>query len=242
MDDFYEANAEWYGALTAAWQEPTNAAVRSLVGWIDGGTAVDIGSGVGYCLPVLRELGAERLYAVEPSRAMRTGLVATVARDPDLLARTTVVGAAVPEALDRLPGEWNAVVMLNAIGHLTDDGRTRLWTALDERLAPRGRFVVALQPPESATTIPWTDFGTVAIGDDRIRTRGRAEPLDRHRVEWTMEWTLQDRDGREREQRTAVHVWRALSVTDLADEAEAHGMARLETAGDGMFVGFGRLG
>ncbi len=30
-EDFYGNNAEWYAALVAAWQEPTEAAIRALI-------------------------------------------------------------------------------------------------------------------------------------------------------------------------------------------------------------------
>ncbi|MFT3715325.1 MAG: class I SAM-dependent methyltransferase [Gordonia sp. (in: high G+C Gram-positive bacteria)] len=240
MTDFYQSNAEYYGALTADWQAPTAAFVRKLIGKIDGGVAVDFGSGTGAILPVLKDLGASELYAVEPSEAMRAGLVATLATDHDLLAHTTVVRFGVPEALDRLPDVWSAAVMLNVIGHLDDDARAQLWSALGERLVPDGCFVVALQPPAAAVTIPWTDFGTVNIGRDQVRTRGRAEPIDDTSVNWTMEWTVLDADGNTVEQRTAEHTWRTLSVEDLTAEAAPHGLTVAGTAGDGMMVGFRR--
>ncbi|MFT3660088.1 MAG: class I SAM-dependent methyltransferase [Gordonia sp. (in: high G+C Gram-positive bacteria)] len=238
--DLYTANAEWYGALSAPWQEATEAAVGELLGEIPGGIAVDLGAGTGTCLPLLDGSGAERLVAVEPSRSMRAGLVATLAAHPGLLNRTTVVPDAWPAALRRLPDRWSAAVMLNAVGHLTDDARLRLWETLAERLVPGGRFVVALQPPERATSIPWTDFGTVPIGDDRVHSRGRAEPLDEHTVEWTMEWTLTDADGHVVERRTSAHSWRALGVEELSDEATAHGLTRVGAVGS--CVGFVRPG
>lgn len=240
-EDFYGANAEWYAALVAGWREETDAAVRSLLGPIDGGDVVDVASGVGACLPLLRDLGAEQIFAVEPSRSMRAGLMTTVARDTDLLARTTVITSQIPEALEELPPRWSAGVMLNAIGHLSDDARVMLWTTLRDRLVPQGRFVISLQPPEAVTTIPWTDFGTVHIGRRAIRTRGRAEPLDMTRVVWTMEWCLVDANGEVLEERTATHPWRALSHGDLIFEAGEHGLGTVGTTPpEGPFIAFGR--
>lgn len=237
-DDFYADNAEWYAALVSSWQEETNAALRALLGSLDGGDAIDLGSGVGLCLPLLRSLGAERLFAVEPSRSMRAGLMTTIARDSDLMKRTTVIPASLPQALDLLSERWSVVVMLNAIGHLDDDSRVRLWKALGNRLAPGARFVVSMQPPETVTTIPWTDFGIVQVGQHQLRTRGRAKPLNHSRVEWTMEWTLQDAAGDILETRSATHPWRALSRGDLAAEAAACDLTIVDAATDGHIFAF----
>lgn len=103
-EDLYAANSEWYAALVASWQDESNRAVSSLLGRIDGGAVVDIASGVGTCLPLLHRLGAERLFAVEPSASMRVGLMTTIAGDEDLMRRTTVIAAPLPDAVDELPG------------------------------------------------------------------------------------------------------------------------------------------
>lgn len=236
-DDFYADNAEWYGALVAAWQEGTETGVRALLGTISG-DVVDIASGVGSCLPLLRGLGAERLFAVEPSQSMRAGLMTTVASDSDLMARTTVIAAAFPDALDQLPPQWSAVVMLNAIGHLDEENRGRLWSALRDRLVPGACFVVSLQPPDKVTAIPWTDFGTVRVGEHRLQTRGRAEPLDDARVVWTMEWSLRDAAGQILVTRSATHAWWALSRADLTAEAAARGLTPVDGPAAGHLFAF----
>lgn len=234
-EDFYRNNAEWYAALVAAWQEPTEAAIRALIGPLAGGDVVDIASGVGSSLPVLGSLGAGRLFAVEPSQAMRAGLMATIAGDAELLRRTTIVPAAFPDAAAVLPPRWSAAVMLNAIGHLDDAARAILWETLHERLVPGGRFLVSLQPPERAVAVPWTDFGEVAVGEHRITTRGQADPVDDTHVVWTMEWTLRNAAGAALTTRTATHLWRALSRDDLAGEAAGHGLSPVAD-GDGAAV------
>lgn len=224
-EDHYTENAEWYAALVAGMREGTNAAVGSLIGSVEGGTVVDIASGTGICLPLLHRLGAGRLCAVEPSASMRVGLMTTIAADPDLMVRTTIIPAPVPDALDLLPERWDAAVLLNAIGHLDDQGRARLWEALRDRLVPGGRFVVSLQPPADVTTVPWTDFGEIPVGEHRIRTRGGAEPSDDTHVVWTMEWTLLDAAGEVLTQRTATHPWRVLTRTELDAEAASWGFS-----------------
>ncbi|MGP5655756.1 class I SAM-dependent methyltransferase [Candidatus Corynebacterium faecigallinarum] len=231
-EDFYSANAEWYAALVAPWQESTAQALHALIGPVLGGDVVDIASGTGSALPVLRDLGAQRLFAVEPSRAMRASLMATVAGDPDLMRRTTIIPAPFPQASSDLPDRWAAAVMFNAIGHLADAERTILWRTLDERLVSGGRFVVSLQPPAEVTEIPWTDFGEIAVGEHSIRTRGHAEPIDETHVRWTMEWVLSDAGGTVLTTRTAQHPWRVLSRQILAEEAAQQGFDIVESAPD----------
>jgi len=232
MTDFYEANAEWYAALIASWREGTDAVLRDMVGSLGGGDVVDIASGVGTALPVLRSLGAGRLFAVEPSRSMRAGLMTTIASDPELMRRTTVVAGGVLEALDELPQRWSAAVLLNAVGHLSDSDRRQLWVALGERLEPGARFVLSLQPPQQVTVVPWTDFGSVRIGERELRSRGRAEPVDDTHVLWTMEWSLLDATGALLETRTAEHAWRVLTADVLTEEAASVGLHAVHTEHD----------
>lgn len=235
MDDFYAANSEWYPALVAAWQSDADAAVDSLLGPVDG-DVVDIASGIGSCLPLLRRKGATRLFAVEPSSSMRVGLMTTVAADSDLLRHTTIVASPFPEALSHLPDRWSGAVMLNAIGHLGEEERAMLWTSAGERLTPGGRLVITLQPPASVTAIPWTDFATVEIGEHRLITRGRAEPLDDTHVEWNMEWTLTDDAGAIVDRRTASHRWRVLNRSQIFAEAGEHGLKPVTDENDFFFA------
>lgn len=236
VTDSYSVNAEWYAALVMPWQDGMDSAVRTLLGPITGGVVVDIASGVGTGLPLLHELGAERLYAVEPSEAMRIGLMTTVSRDPKLMGVTTVVPHAFPQANEFLPAEWSAGVMLNALGHLDDDDREALWETVAQRLVPGGRFVLSLQPPETVTEIPWADFGSVQIGDHVLQTRGKAEPLSGTHVEWTMEWTLVDQDDAIIDSRTATYPWRVLSHDQVVDEACRHGLAEVHSEAIPTFV------
>lgn len=238
--DLYEGNAEWYAALVAPGREATDLAVRRLLGDLRGGDVVELGAGVGTCLPTLRSLGADRIYAVEPSPWMRVGLMTTIGADPDLLARTTVLPGDLATHLDRLPVSWAGIVMLNAIGHLDDDARTHLWCTVADRLAPSGRFVLTLQPPARPTAIPWTDFGVVAVGEHELRTRGRADLAGDHHVDWTMEWSLHDADGDLLDRRSAISHWRTLSAAEAEEEAAAVGLRLVDEISEMSALAFGR--
>lgn len=226
--DVYMANAEWYGALVVPGLPAMHSALRQLIGTLDG-DVVELGAGIGSCVSVLVAGGAERIFAVEPSPSMRVGLMSTIAADPDLLRRTTIVAAGIPEALDELPSRWGGVVMLNAIGHLEDAARLELWAALRERLTAGAPFVVSLQHPERPIRIAWTDFGTVKVGERSVRTRARAEPIDAHHVAWTMEWSLLDAGGAVLDRRSAVSRWRTQSVGELVEEAALFDFAPVDS-------------
>lgn len=238
--DFYAHNAEWYGALIASGRAERASVVRHLLGEVRGGDFVEVGAGIGACLATWRDLGAARIHAVEPSPSMRIGLMTTVAADPDLLARTTILAGDLASALVRLPARWAGAAMLDAVGHLDDDARAHLWRTLAERLAPDGRFVLTLQPPAEPTAIPWTDFGAVGVGEHEIRTRGRADPAGERRVDWTMEWSLHAADGELLDRRSAVSRWRTTGADDVVAEASAVGLRLLDQTADGTALALGR--
>lgn len=239
-DDFYAVNAEWYAALVAPWQDDSDRTLSELLGHIDGGVVVDMASGVGSALPMLRRLGADQLFAVEPSAAMRVGLMTTVASDEALMRTTTVVAAPMPDAVATLPDEWSAAQMLNALGHLSDDERAALFEAVGQRLRHGGRFVVTLQPPDHVTSVPWADFAAVRVGEHRLSTRGQAEPLDESRVLWTMEWSLTNEEGSLIDRRTAHYPWRVLNRAQLTEETQACGLAVVDGAGTDLAIAFER--
>lgn len=91
-----------------------------------------------------------------------------------------------------------------------------------ERLAPGGCFVLSLQPPLTPQAIPWTEFGTVQVGEHQLRTRGKADPVDPTHVAWTMQWDLVAADERLLESRTATHRWRVVGVDQLHEEVSQH--------------------
>jgi len=226
-EDSYIANAEWYAALVAGQSGLARDAVRTLLGTLRGGDVVDLGSGIGSGLGVLRDLGADRIFAVEPSRAMRAGLMTTITADPDLMDRTTVIPRNVPDAFAELPRRWSGATMLNVIGHLDDEARRALWLTLRERLLPGAALVLSLQPPATVREVPWTDYGSLRIGERELHTRGRAHPAGTHHVTWTMEWTLTTREGDVLETRTATHRWRILELEELEAETSKYGLELL---------------
>lgn len=236
--DFYEHNSEWYAALVRATVPDARAALGELMPVIQG-AAVEVGAGIGATLDALHSAGASEIHAVEPSPGMRTGMLTRVALDDTLAPITTIHAGTLSDTVDRLPSQWGAFVILNALGHLTDADEEHLWKSIDAHLAPGGRVVIGLQPPFEPAEIPWTDFGSTTVGRHTWHTRGTAT-TDGDHARWTMEWTMVDDTGAQLDQRSAVSQWRITSPADLTARAADVGLTPLGQIDDLMMYGFAR--
>ena len=228
--DIYSVAADIYPTVAAPQTEAMGAALAELLagprpGPLGGAPeaaadspVLDLGSGTGGALPYLARLGSGPLYAVEPSAAMRAGLMATVCAVPGLAERTTVLGGALDDVEPLLPDRLGAVTALNMLGHLDEAAEDRFWGLVRERLVPGGAVVIALHVPLEPAPVPWTDFGTTAVGDLRYRTEGRADP-EGGAMAWTMRWTISTADGAVLETRTAHLSWRVLTPDHLRERA-----------------------
>ncbi|MBO3724173.1 class I SAM-dependent methyltransferase [Actinomyces bowdenii] len=235
--DFYTGNADIYGALTRPFTPPINAALSRILASAQGGEepALDLGAGIGTALPALAT-GHRRLYAVEPSAAMRAGLMATVAASEELAERTTVLAGTLDQVAHLLPRRLGAITALNVIGHLDDDALAGFWELVGSRLVPGAPVIIALQGPLDGAALPWTDFGTTRIGDLAYRTEGRADAARDGAVSWTMRWTISacarpedgagtgaDEAGEVLETREATTSWRIRTPEELAAQAATAG-------------------
>ncbi|MFC5996564.1 class I SAM-dependent methyltransferase [Pseudonocardia hispaniensis] len=236
-DTFYARTAEYVAVLLeSAWESlgPTLAAA------LDGldpaaGPVVDVGAGSGLGTRVIaRALPATEIFAVEPDRALRTALLATIAADSDLRARVTVLDTDLLSA--DLPDRVGGLVAMNVLGHFPPTERTRLWALLAERLAPQGRAVLDLYPPHRPEAVPATPMADIVLGRRHYSGVAAAEPGGADAIIWEMSYRV-EQDGRPVASLSAHERWYVLSPGQLADELGAHGL-RLRTHGatDTMFV------
>lgn len=225
--DFYIHNADLYAALVLPTAEPYRNTLAGVLAGVDPGAeaVIDVGAGVGTMLDLLAaRFPNSPLVAVEPSAAMRAGLMTLVALRPDLRARVTVVPGRLGSVLPLLPASWGLVILLNTIGHLAVDERRHLWRHLAERLVPGGAAVVGLQHPPTPAFIPWTDFGEARVGTFSYRTEGCAEPAGPEEISWTMRWTVRSSTGAVLDSRQATTSWRTVSPEQLTAEAADAGL------------------
>ena len=228
MADFYASTADIYAAVSVPGLPGQLSALRSVVTSPFDGPVVEVAAGVGSALTTLVELTSDAVYAVEPSAHMRIGLMTTVAADPTLRERVTVLPGTLGQCDDQLPDEVGGIVVLSALGHFEPTELEDLWQFAARRLVPDGQLVVGLQPPLAPFEIPWTDFGESRIGNRIYRTAGTASILAEDLAEWTMRWTTHDVDGVELERREASTQWAIVGPDQVTRAATRVGLEPAE--------------
>ncbi|GAB3173361.1 hypothetical protein GCM10027059_44230 [Myceligenerans halotolerans] len=102
-------------------------------------TLLDLGAGSGVGTRTLAACTRARIIAVEPSRTMRSVLLARIADDGALGEQVSVMAGAVPRALEELPGEVAGFVCAHMLGHLTAAQRTETFAVVRYVLEVFGR-------------------------------------------------------------------------------------------------------
>ncbi|ONI87663.1 hypothetical protein ALI22I_20835 [Saccharothrix sp. ALI-22-I] len=145
----YGVSAEFYDLLQGdrdrerARRRFTAAARRAVLG------VLDVGAGTGIVTEVLVRFAAVPVHAVEPSRAMRTPLIARIARlHTAERGRVTVHPCTVQDC--PLHRAVDLAVAANMIPCLPPDRRRATWHALADALVPGGLLLFD-PPPEHPT-------------------------------------------------------------------------------------------
>ena len=228
LDDPYAAaTAEFYELLATAHWQRTGAELAALLEGIDptAGPIVDVGAGTGIGLPyLLAAVPGADLYAIEPSRAMRTALHTRLLLDPQLRGRVTVD----PRPLkDALPERASAVVLSAVLGHLDEVDRDRLWRFAAERMPAGAPVVVEVLPPYRAIAVDPARYAAVPVGRFTYEGWQAGEPVDDRTVRWTMTYRVLDGDAVVSEQ-CVTSTYRCWSPDDLRSEVEPHGLTVTE--------------
>lgn len=229
--DTYEDVAEYYDLMAVErWRQLGPALLAALDG-VDpaAGPILDLGAGTGLITAALADaMPGATLVAVEPSRAMRTALLARLVTRGDLPGRITVIPADFATA--ELPPRLGGAVALGMLGHLTQTERLTLWQMLAARLAPGAPAVVEIQPPAQPVTVPLARFTRIRVGDHDYEGWAQAEPAGPDRLRWTMTYrTL--RGDRLIDERVAESVFLTLDTEAMATEARAAGLIHEGDAG-----------
>jgi hypothetical protein len=218
---FYDRTGEFVAVLLgAAWEGLGPALTKALTG-LDAaaGPIVDAGAGTGLGTRVIATTVPEaEIVAVEPDRALRTALLATVAAEPELRRRVTVLGTGLLSA--ELPEQIGGLVAMNVIGHFTPADRERIWALLAARLDPAGRAVLNLYPPTRPAVVPATPMAGITIGRRHYSGSAAATPAEPDAVVWEMRYRL-EQDG---VPLTARDHWHVSTPEQLAAELAPHGL------------------
>ncbi len=222
-DPYAAATAEFYELLATAHWEMTGPALRELLARVDvsAGPIVDVGAGTGIGLPYLLDAVPDaELYAIEPSKAMRTALHIRLSLDPSLREKVTVDPRRVAEAL---PPSAAAIVMSAVIGHLTDDELTTLWRYVAERMPLGAPLVIELLPPDRPIEVPSTRYRSLPVGRHVYEGWQAGQPVDERTMRWTMTYRVLDGADTvaEYEVRSDYRCW---SAADIRAEVEPLGL------------------
>lgn len=235
MSGMYEQVAEYYDLMAVErWQQLGPALLAAFDG-VDptAGPLLDLGAGTGLMTVALADaLPGATIVAVEPSRAMRTALIARLVTRGDLPGRITVVPAPFSEAA--LPPRLCGAVALGMLGHLTHAERRDLWCLLAGRLAPGAPAAIEIQPPARPVAVPQARFTRVRVGEHDYEGWARAEPAGPDRLRWTMTYrTL--RGEHLIDERVAGSEFLTLDAEEMAAEARAAGLIH-ERDADGLLI------
>lgn len=158
---------DWWGRL---WPTPVDTLRQ--VGLEQGDRTVEIGCGNGYfALPAARIVGPEPVYAVDLDEALLNELVALA--DKQGIDTVVPIHGDARELAEHLPEPVDVAILANAFHGV--DNRDAFLAAVDDALAPDGRFVVVNwhARPRSETTVDGEPRGPPAdlrISPEETRT------------------------------------------------------------------------
>lgn len=222
-DPYAAATAEFYELLATAHWQRTGAELVELLADVDpaAGPIVDVGAGTGIGLPYLLSAAPDaELYAIEPSKAMRTAMHTRLLLDRRLSGRVTVDPRTLGEAL---PDRASAVVLSAVLGHLDEADRRHLWQFATHRMAAGAPVVVEVLPPYRALVVEPVRYATAPVGRLTYEGWQAGEPVDDRTMRWTMTYRVLDGDTLVSEQ-CVTSTYRCWSPDDLRVEVEPYGL------------------
>jgi uncharacterized protein YceH (UPF0502 family)/phospholipid N-methyltransferase len=233
-DPYGTATAEFYELLATAHWERTGIELLDLLDGVDAtaGPIVDVGAGTGIGLPYLRAAVPEaQLYAIEPSKAMRTALHTRLLLDPSLSGRVTVDPRPLAEAM---PERASAVVLSAVLGHLDDSERALLWRYAIEHMPAGAPLIVEILPPYRPIVVEPTLYKSLSVGRFTYEGWQSGEPADDRTMRWIMTYRVLDGDSLVSEQ-SVTSTYRCWSPDDIRREVEPYGLTMTEH-GDAVVV------
>ena len=224
MDDPYAATATAYDLFARASRDPQAEALRMLLPRIhpEVGPILDVGAGSGANAAFLLEhVPDARVYALEPSRAMRSLTLARVAAHPEWFPRVTIRPEGFFDAT--LPERIGGAVLLGVIGHFDPGERAAMLAELANRLPTGGAALVDLQAPELPERVGPYVFTAEAVGEIAYRGIAEAWPLGGEAMRWRMTYLSLDGE-RVLTEDTVEHVYHHPSPAAFAAECAAVGL------------------
>ena len=168
------------------------------------------------------------LWAIEPSKAMRTGLHARLAIDAELRAATTVVPYPLADA--PLPRRACALLLSAALGHLSPSERRILWAYVVEALPPGAPAVIGVLPPDRPLDVPHVRYHRTDVGTYAYEGWQSGTPIGERTMRWELVYRVVDRERGDAvvAEHTVRSEWHCDGVADVRTEIEPFGLTLIE--------------
>ncbi|TVL93035.1 class I SAM-dependent methyltransferase [Streptomyces sp. SAJ15] len=224
-DDPYRTAAEFYDLFHG--ETYRRRAVGHLAASAAGSALgiLEVGAGTGIVTEVLARSSTVPVHAVEPSRAMRTVLMARLSALEWLRGKVRVYPVAVQRA--RLDAPVDLATCVNVVATVAPEERPGLWSALAARLVPGGMLIV--DAPGRLAPLPghrdWR-LPAVRVGDDDYTAAVRVRPAGADgRLRWTYQYAVRHGERTVREESASFYAW-PLDPSRTAAELARAGFAR----------------
>lgn len=233
-NDPYIRSADHLDLLSAGmWQRMAVNVIEALADCADDdATIIELGAGTGLGTSVIASAAPNaRIVAVEPSSHLRAVLLHRVASDANLRSRVTVENRPFPSS--RLPESFDALVMINTLGHFADVVRNQLWHLVAAGLRPGGCAVINLQQPTTSSAIPEFEMGRERVGNREYHGTAWADRIDDTTMLWHMTYRTSE-NGDEIDATNVEYRWNVIDSDTFESELAQHGL-RASMVGDGQF-------
>lgn len=214
----YDELAEFHDLfMVDPWRRLAHPLVEAFGGLGADDLVVDVGAGTGVGTRALSRASPAQVLAIEPSRTMRTVLLARIADDPDMVRRVSVVAGTVPAALDEVPRTISGFVCAHVLGHLTGPQRIESLRALGQRLRDGGTGLLTHHDESEEVGRDEPVEEEVEVGRHRYRARYEGT------TGATVTYEVLDGDRVVRRS-TVSSVWDPPSTSELLEELTAAGL------------------
>ncbi|MFT3887158.1 MAG: class I SAM-dependent methyltransferase [Arachnia sp.] len=228
--DRYAAAAGAYDLFALPYRAMQRAALGELLPRLRPaeGAILDVGAGSGAnAAVVLEALLDAQVYALEPSRAMRSLFLSRVAGRPEWHRRVTVrpedfFSASLPE---RLGGG----IAIGVIGHFDEGERAAVLAEFAARLPRGGAVLIDLQEPARPRRLDAAEFTVADVGELTYRGIAEAWPVSAELMRWRVTYLCLEGE-RVLTEDTVEYDYRHPAPAVLADEAERVGLGAVPLA------------